>query len=518
MSTQPPDPTPSGGFQTPAAAQYQTPTQAVPVAAPAQQYQAVPQAVSAVPAPAVAPPDAKKARGLLEPYRELAAFGLLGAVGLILLAGLVRLLTGLFNSFLATATASFGNVIGFEVVLLPIVAVVLVLLLDPVTPRAKAVVLIAMIEYAIAAIIGLVLLLGGLIGDFKDDAPVGWALGGFLEHLAALGLIGLGLFLTARVYLGAYSAPKPVGAPYGQPGYPYQQGYTQQQQAYYAQQQQAAYAAAQAQQTGYVTGGQPAATPEQQAYYAQQQAAYAAQQAQAAQAAQATGSNPAVAAQTAYPPHSAQATQATPVVQQAAPDAPAAQATAAYATPGYAAPTTGGPTPGYATPTTGGPTPGYATPGYTAPAAAAPSFGAAATPAADSPASAADARPASGPPLSSPFAAYTAPAPTPVEDEPVSASPVETSASTPPGGFASAGWPGGQSTHPAPAAEEEGTAVLTPANTDADATQQAPIVKTDPEPAAEPGDPDATTVLKPEHKRGDDGEETQRTQAIPPGN
>ena len=530
MSTQPPDPTPTGAYQPQAAAQYQTApaTQAVPVSGAAQQYQAVP-------ATAAAPPDAKKARGLLEPYRELAAFGLLGAVALILLAGLVRVLTGLFNSFLATATASFSNVIGFEVILLPIVAVALVLLIDPVTPRAKAVVIGALVEYAIAAVLGLVLLLAGLIGDFQDESPIGWALGAFLEHLAGLGLIGLGLFLTARIFLGAYSAPKPVGAPYqgGYQQYPQGYGYPQQQ---YTQQQQYA------QQTGYVTGSQPAAQPQQAAAYAQQQ--QPATQGWQQQQQPATGSTPAVAAQP----------------QQA------------Y--PGYATPATGTPA---AAPTSGGytaPT-GYATPSAAAtPLASAPPV-TSAPPASAPPA--VEAQPSSAPPaLSSPFASYTAPAPTPVADEPVSASPAEAQASTPPGGFAAAGWPGGHSTHPSPSeegtaglapaseegtaaitparSEEEGTAVITPAHqeearqdegtagitparhdeegtaglsparseeegtavlspVDPDATQQAPIVR----PVDPAADPDRTTVLQP-GTRKDDGEETQRTQAIPPSN
>jgi hypothetical protein len=51
---------------------------------------------------------------------------------------------------------------------------------------------------------------------------------------------------------------------------------------------------------------------------------------------------------------------------------------------------------------------------------------------------------------------------------------------------------------------------VTPA--DPDVTQAAPA-----RPADEPADPDATTVLKP-GRRDDDGDATQRTQAIPPSN
>ncbi|GAA2386931.1 hypothetical protein [Dactylosporangium salmoneum] len=490
MSTQPPDPTPTGAYSpTPAAAQYQTPAQALPGAV----HQ--PQA-----APALPLPDAKKVRGLLDPYRELAAFALIGAAGVFLLAGLLELFTGVANSFLTMATTSFGNVVGFQVILMPILAVVLVTQIDPVTPRSKMIVLGALIEYAVAAVLGLVLLLAGLIGDMQSEyLALGYAFANFLEHLAGLGLIALGLFLTSRVFLGAYSAPKPVAPQYGQPGYgqyPQAYGYPQQQ---YAQPQ-----------TGYVTGAQPAAPAGYPAAYGQQQPATA-------------GWSQQTGTQSAVNPG---------VIAGAAAGYPAAQQTGAVpTTPGYAtpaAPTTGAPA---AAPTSGGyAAPGYAapgaTPGYTAPAAAAPSYGAPATP----PAAAEAAQPVSASPLSSPFAAYTAPAPTPVADEPVSAQPFAAQpvsaqpfaaqpvsaqpasgqpASEQPtqgGGFASAGWPGGTSTHPAPS--EEGTAVLSPAPTaDPDATQQAPVV-----------DPDATSVLKPEEKKGDDGEATQSTQAIPPSN
>ncbi|MEV6928887.1 hypothetical protein AB0M46_30960 [Dactylosporangium sp. NPDC051485] len=487
MSTQPPDPTPTGAYSpTPAAAQYQTPA-ATPAAQalPGAFHQPQPQPQPQLQAPALPLPDAKKVRGLLDPYRELAAFALIGAAGIFLLAGLLELFTGVANSFLTMATTSFGNVVGFQVILMPILAVVLVTQIDTVTPRSKTIVLGALIEYAVAAVLGLVLLLAGLIGDMQSEyLALGYAFANFLEHLAGLGLIALGLFLTSRVFLGAYSAPKPVAPQYGQPGYgqyPQAYGYPQQQ---YAQPQ-----------TGYVTGAQPAAAAGYPAAYGQQQPATTGWSQQ-------TGTQPVV----------------TPgVIAGAAAGYPAAQQTgAAPAAPGYAtpaAPTTGAPA---AAPTSGGyAAPGYAapgaTPGYTAPAVAAPSFGAPATP----PAAAAEAaQPVSASPLSSPFAAYTAPAPTPVADEPVSAQPFAAQpvsaqpASSEPvqgGGFASAGWPGGTSTHPG--SGEEGTAVLSPAPVaDPDATQQAPVV-----------DADATSVLKPQEK-GDDGEATQSTQAIPPSN
>ncbi|MER7002450.1 hypothetical protein ABT297_05305 [Dactylosporangium sp. NPDC000555] len=504
MSTQPPDPTSTGGFASPAAAQYQTPAAGPApqaVAGPAQQHQAMPAAPAA-------PLDAKKARGLLEPYRELVAFALIGAVAIFLLAGLIWMLTGMFNAFLATATVSFSTIVSFETILLPILAVVLATQVAPVTARAKFIVIGALVEYAVAAVIGLVLLLAGLIGDVqRDTVAVGYAFSSLLEHLAGLGLIGLGLFLTVRVYLGGYTAPKPAAPPYGQPGYPYPAGYGYPPQQQYAQQ------------TGYVTGAQPAA---------QGYAAYGQQQPATTGWAQQTGATPGVIAGAA-PGYPAQApatgaftapTYATPAgVPTGAPASGAPTGAPASGAPTSAAPTSGGyATPGYVVP--GYTAPDHTTHGYTAPAATAPSFGAPATPPADArPVSAA---PASAQPLSSPFAAYTAPAPTPISDEPVSASPADSGPSTPPGGFAAAGWPGGSSTHPsaeirqdataglAPAQpaqpEEEGTAVLSPVQSDEEGTA-----------VLSPADPDATTVLRPAAK-ADDDDQTQRTQAIPPSN
>ena len=103
-------------------------------------------------------------------------------------------------------------------------------------------------------------------------------------------------------------------------------------------------------------------------------------------------------------------------------------------------------------------------PAFTAPASGAPAF--APQPETTGSTEPVSAAPASTPPLSSPFATYTAPTASqpvsaPPVTPPVSAPPAGTTTGnkadsaaesdggvTPPGGFASAGWPGGSSTHP----------------------------------------------------------------------
>src|SRR6185369_16887771 len=100
--------------------------------------------------------------GLTLPYRELAAFVLLGVVAAFLLAGFISLLTTLTGEFLSNAGGAFGAFVSIETVALPILAVLLATHIDPVVPKARTIVLIALVEYAVAALFGLVMLLASL--------------------------------------------------------------------------------------------------------------------------------------------------------------------------------------------------------------------------------------------------------------------------------------------------------------------------------------------------------------------
>ncbi|GAA3202279.1 hypothetical protein ACFO1B_06820 [Dactylosporangium siamense] len=594
MSTQPPDPTSSAGPHPayaagPATSSFQPQPQ--PQAAPTPQG-----------APAPAPVDVKKARALTLPYRELAAFVLLGVVAAFLLAGLISLLTTLTGEFLSNAGIAFGTFVSIETIALPILAVLIATHIDPVVPKARTIVLIALVEYAVAALFGLVMLLASLIGDLRPDSVrVGIALAVFLTRLGGLALLGLGLFLVIRIYLGAYAPPKPAPGVYGQPAYPYgQQGYQYPPQQQYAQH------------PGYQQ--QPGAAP-QQGY---QQQPYQQQPA--------TGSwtNPATTGTGQVVPAAAQQAYATQPINH-----PAAQASGAPA-PGYnqqAAATGYNQQAAYnpAAPAAGAQATGA--PAFTAPASGAPVY--APQPETTGSTEPVSAAPASTPPLSSPFATYTAPSVTqpvsaPPATPPVSAPPATSPAdtttdntagnpapatsetATPPGGFAAAGWPGGSSTHPtsgaatgepvaqqpvedatdgaaspfgktgafpaaqepetqaapvsiakadadpdataaytpvtAPAADDQPAAEQQPAaeeqpaqSTDADATQAHPAAA-DPDattaftPAGHPApagqdDPDATTAFtapaaghtaQPGTDDEGDGDDTQRTQVIPP--
>ncbi|UWP81849.1 hypothetical protein Dfulv_43305 [Dactylosporangium fulvum] len=499
MSTQPPDPTSSAAYSP------------QPATSP---YASVAQPVVAQPKPA----EEKKARQFTSPHRELVALVLLGVNGVFLLAGLITLLTSLASDFLGNAGSSFGSFVSVETIALPILAVLIATHIEPAAPKARLVVLGALIEYAVSALFGVVLLLAGLIGDLQPDSVrLGYVFAAFLGRLGGLALLGLVLFLVIRVYLGAYAPAKPPQGVYGQPAYPYgQPGYPYAQQQYGQQ-------TGSFQQPGYAAGAQTVPVPQgypAQPGYQQQTGGWANPQT--------TGSNPVASAAAAagYASQSFPAQQAQPTSTGApaftaptsAVPAPTSAAPASGA-PGYAAPASGAPA--FGAPGTGAQATGA--PAYTAPASGAPSFGA---PASGAP-SFGTGEPVSGTPstespLSSPFASYNAPA-TAAADEPVSASPADSGPSTPPSGFAAAGWPGGTSTHPgpqesAPVPQAEGeaaspfgkTGAFPPAGSDATTAfapaspdEAPPAVVADAEAPADteatgsipPADPDATATV-----------------------
>src|SRR6185369_13323388 len=118
--------------------------------------------------------------------------------------------------------------VGLTAIALPFLAVFISTHVKPVVPMGRVITLVALIEYGVAALFGVVTMFLGFIDDIGTDSPtsgVGAALL-LLDRLSFLALLGLGGFLVLRVYLGLYSAPKPVAQPglyghpqaYGQPG------------------------------------------------------------------------------------------------------------------------------------------------------------------------------------------------------------------------------------------------------------------------------------------------------------
>ncbi|WP_018221044.1 hypothetical protein [Salinispora pacifica] len=160
---------------------------------------------------------------LTQPLREPVALVLLGANGLLLFVGLLRLMT--------SATSAAVTFTGIEVVVLPLLAVLLATHLHPVLPRAKLITQVALGQYAFSAFFGTLTFLIWSV-DRLVSAVLLEAFLGFLSQLAGLGLLLVAGFMVYRIWRRLYYVPKPkpqpgvYGAPqpgvYGapQPGWP----------------------------------------------------------------------------------------------------------------------------------------------------------------------------------------------------------------------------------------------------------------------------------------------------------
>jgi hypothetical protein len=223
-----------------------------------------------------------------KPIRLIAAFILLGAAALTVISNILQLIPAGDSTFSSRASGVSFGVLGFSAVLPPVLAVLLVSHVRPMLAQSKIVSLIAMIEYGVMLLIGLIGTIAGAYYTFTHTSGaysirgINDAAGYLIEDLALLTLAGLGGLVTVLVFRGL-AAPKPAAlGQYGQAGYGQQaygqQGYGQQQ---YGQAQQQ-YAQQQAQAAQYGQAQQQAADPAAQ-QAAQQQAAQQSAQQQAAQ-------------------------------------------------------------------------------------------------------------------------------------------------------------------------------------------------------------------------------------------
>ncbi|MFI9643933.1 hypothetical protein ACIG87_28450 [Micromonospora sp. NPDC051925] len=173
--------------------------------------------------------DPSRARQITAPLRELAALVLLGANAVLLFVGFVRLLvpTSDYSTFSGRAGSEFFAFAGVESTVLPLLAVLLVTHLAPVSGRARQFTQIALGEYAFAALFGVLTFLIWLVGRLAE-AEVLDALLGMLTRTAWLALFGVAAFVVYRIWRTLYYVPKPKPQPgvYGQPqsGWPQQPG------------------------------------------------------------------------------------------------------------------------------------------------------------------------------------------------------------------------------------------------------------------------------------------------------
>ncbi|MEG3632273.1 hypothetical protein [Micromonospora palythoicola] len=176
--------------------------------------------------PAEPPPtDPTPARQVTGPLRELVALVLLGANAVFLFVGLIRLLTpqGAYSTVTGRAASSFFAFIGVEAVVLPVLAVLLATHLAPTVGRAKMITQVALIEYAVSAVLGGLTLLIWVVGRLAE-AQLFDAMTGLLTRVAWVALFAAAAYVVWSVWQRLYHVPRPKAEPglYGtpQPGWP----------------------------------------------------------------------------------------------------------------------------------------------------------------------------------------------------------------------------------------------------------------------------------------------------------
>lgn len=195
--------------------------------------------------PDATPGDRPSASQVTKPLRELVALVLLGANAVLLFVGMIDLFVPFSDSstFTGQAGGSFFDFAGIEGIVLPILAVLLATHIAPPVARAKLIVQVALLEYAVSAVFAAVAFLAWLFGVLADG-ELRSAFTGTLVRIAYAGIFLAAAFLVFKVWRAHYYVPKPKPAPqqpgvYGQPNYPpQQQGYPQPGQPYPGYQQQ----------------------------------------------------------------------------------------------------------------------------------------------------------------------------------------------------------------------------------------------------------------------------------------
>ncbi|MCM0674970.1 hypothetical protein NCC78_09745 [Micromonospora phytophila] len=175
-----------------------------------------------------ASPDATQATQLTRPLREPAALVFLAANAVFLFVGLIRLLTPTqYGSFTGRAGSAFFIFLGWEAVVLPVLAVLLATHVRPVVPKAKLITQVALGEYAASAVLGGLTFLIWTVGRLAEGEVLDAFLG-LLTRVAWLAVFAVAAFVVYRIWRTLYHVPRPKRQPgvYGQPqpGWPHQQG------------------------------------------------------------------------------------------------------------------------------------------------------------------------------------------------------------------------------------------------------------------------------------------------------
>jgi hypothetical protein len=168
--------------------------------------------------PQPAPGDASQ---YLRPLRDIAAYALVAAAAVMLFVAIIRLIpSGVGLDFGSRAQDSFYSYVNVPTIFFPLGAVLLSLLVQPRHPQAKLVTVIALVEYGVAAVFGVVF--GILVGLIKIAGfSVRTAFEELLLRVAWLAVLAVAAFATYLIWRNLFYAPRPKPAPgvYGQPRY-----------------------------------------------------------------------------------------------------------------------------------------------------------------------------------------------------------------------------------------------------------------------------------------------------------
>jgi hypothetical protein len=157
----------------------------------------------------------------LRPLRDIAAYALVAAVAVMLFVAIIRLIpSGVGLDFGSRAQDSFYSYVNVPTIFFPLGAVLLSLFVQPRHPQAKLVTVIAMVEYGVATVFGIVF--GILVGLIKIAGfSVRTAFEELLIRAAWLAVFAVAAFATYQIWHNLFYTPQPKPQPgvYGQPRY-----------------------------------------------------------------------------------------------------------------------------------------------------------------------------------------------------------------------------------------------------------------------------------------------------------
>ena len=195
------------------------------------------------PQPEHVPGEAHQAGQIIRPLRDLASLILVAAPAVMLFVAVLRLIpSGGGDGVGARVRDSFYSFVNVPTVAFPLLAVLLATLMRPPHPRARTIVTVALVEYAVAG--GFAVLFGILIG-LTDLAAISLrdAFEELLVRGAWLAAFGIAAYAVFQIWRRLFHVPRPKpqpgmygqpspqfgpqGQPYGPPGYGPQPPYGQ---------------------------------------------------------------------------------------------------------------------------------------------------------------------------------------------------------------------------------------------------------------------------------------------------